>query len=67
MTYEGAKMQRTKAKPPAERMAKHRRGVKAELIEIRSTLEDLRRDVREVLAAKMVRKSVVTSEERNAD
>jgi hypothetical protein len=46
----------------AERLQRHRAGVATQLREIRSTLEDLRRDVREVLAAKMVRKSITNSE-----
>jgi hypothetical protein len=51
----------------AERQAKHRRGLKFELREIRSTLEDLRIEMREALAAKMVRKSIASQESRNAD
>ena len=51
----------------AERQARHRRGLKAKLLEIKGAIEDLRADVREVMAARMVRKSISNSESRHAD
>jgi hypothetical protein len=51
----------------ADRSQRHRRGLKAELREIKAAVEDLRADVREVLAARMVRKSISNSESKHAD
>jgi hypothetical protein len=60
-------MQQTRAMPPAERMAKHRRGVVAKLDVIEAKLEDLRVEVREVIAATLTRKAVSSSEHKHAD
>jgi hypothetical protein len=43
------------------------RRISTQLREIKAVVEDLRRDVREVLAAKMARKSISRSESRHAD
>jgi hypothetical protein len=55
-------MQQTRATPPAERMAKHRAGVATQLREIKAAVEDLRSDLRAVLATRMVRKSIAAQE-----
>lgn len=51
----------------ARKQAKHREGVAHQLKAIRAEIQDLRSDVHEVLAAKMILKSLVKSESDYAD
>jgi hypothetical protein len=60
-------MRQTRATPPAERMAKHRAGVATQLREIKAAVEDLRTEMHEVLATRMVRKSITNSETNHHD
>jgi hypothetical protein len=51
----------------ADRSQRHRLGLKAELREIKAAVEDLRADVRQVLATRMVRKTITSSEREYHD
>jgi hypothetical protein len=51
---------------PAQRVAKHKLGVTTKLSRIEAMLEDLSRDLREVLETRSVRKSL-NQETMNAD
>jgi hypothetical protein len=51
----------------ADRSQRHRRGLKAELREIRSTLEYFPAEMREVLALRMTHKVIASTEKVDAD
>jgi hypothetical protein len=51
----------------ADRSQRHRSGLKAELREIRSTLEYFRAEMREVLALRMTHKVIASTEKVDAD
>jgi hypothetical protein len=51
----------------ALKQAKHRAGVKSELKAIRAAVEDLQADVRQALAAALIRQSISNSETNRVD
>jgi hypothetical protein len=65
--YEDARMQQSqKRSPAAEKQARHREGVAHRLKAIDAKLENLRAEMREVLGARMHRKSI-TKDHAHAD